>query len=74
MKIYISVQGLAIKVKFSGCVHLPFINQIFQYRHASVILSNVGEVYIFEYWRHISALEHPKMLCSSGIHKDSLCK
>ena len=41
IKLYISVLGHARKLKFS-C----YINKLFQYRHAWVILCSVGEVYI----------------------------
>ena len=46
------------KLKFSSYVHLPLANKIYQYLHAKVILSNVGEVMIFNHGRFISALEH----------------
>ena len=31
---YYEMVGYAIKLKFSSYVHLPSVNQIFQYRHA----------------------------------------
>ena len=39
---------------------------MFEYRHAWLILCNVGEVYIFEHGRYISALEHTRMLILSS--------
>ena len=38
---------------------------MFRYRHARVILCNVGEVYIIEHGLHILALEHAGMLIFS---------
>ena len=32
-QLYISAFGHARELKFRSCVHLPFINSIFQYRH-----------------------------------------
>ena len=34
MKLYISALGQAMKLKFQSYVHLPSINQIFQYPYA----------------------------------------
>ena len=39
---------------------------MFQYRHAWVILCNVGEADIFERGRYISALGHVRMLTLSS--------
>ena len=49
MKVHISALGHASILKFSSYIHPLSVNQIFQYRHARMILCNVGEVYIFEY-------------------------
>ena len=53
------------KLKFSRYVHLPSIKKMFLCRYALVILCNVGEVIIFEHWRHISALGHIRMVIFS---------
>ena len=55
MKLDNSSLGHARKLKFSSYVHLPSMNQIFQYHHARLILCNVEEVYIFEDGLYISA-------------------
>ena len=55
-----------MKLKFSKYVHLPFINKMFQYRYARVILCSVGEVIIFRYLGYISALKHIRMLILSS--------
>ena len=62
MKLYISALGHAMKLRFNSYVHLPSMNQIFQYRWARVILCNVGEVYNFKHGLYISVLEHARML------------
>ena len=45
MKLNILALGHDRKLKFSIYVHLPSVNQIFHYRHARIILCNVGEVF-----------------------------
>ena len=52
--------------KFSSYVHLPFINRMFLYRYAQVILCNIGEVIIFEHGRYILAWEHIRMFIFSS--------
>ena len=64
--LYISAQDHARKLKLSSCVHLPSINKMFQYCYARVILSSVGEVFIFEHECYISALEQVRMLILSS--------
>ena len=39
---------------------------MFEYHHVSVILCNVGEVYILEHGLNISAFEHARMLILSN--------
>ena len=53
MKFYISALDQARKLKFSNFLHLLSINKMFQY---------VGEVFIFELGRYISALGHVREL------------
>ena len=52
----------ARKLKFSSYVHLPSINQTFQYCHVRMILCNLGEVYSFENGICISALDLARVL------------
>ena len=70
--------GYARKLKVSSYVHLPYINKLFQYRHAWMIQCNVEDVYIFKLGRYMSALEHVRMLvlsnyfllaCTNAIYK-----
>ena len=61
MKKYVSAPDHFMKLRFNNYVHIPCMNQIFQYRYAC----NVGEVYIFEHGLYISALEHARMLILS---------
>ena len=56
----------ARKFKFSSYVHLPSINNMFQYRYALVLLLSLEEVIIFEHGCYISALEHVRMLILSS--------
>ena len=60
--LYIPAIDHARKLKFSSYVHLPSINEMFQYCYAWMIQCSVGEVIIFEPGCYISALEHIRML------------
>ena len=66
IKLYISALGHPMKLKFSSCVHLASVNQIFQYHNARMILYDVGEVYIFEHGLYISTLEQARMVILSN--------
>ena len=56
----------AMKFKFSSYVHLPFINKMFPYHYASLILCSVEVVIIFKHGCYISALEQARMLILSS--------
>ena len=60
MKFYISSLDHAKKLTLGSYFQLLRINKMFEYRHACVILCNVG--YFFGHGRYISALEHFRML------------
>ena len=64
-KLFISALGDSKRFEFGSYVHLPFMNQIFQYRQAQVILLKAGEVNIFSTVLYISTLEHARMLILS---------
>ena len=55
MKLYTSALGYARKLNFRLYFRL-YMNKIFQYRHARVILFSVGEIYIFESGLYISRM------------------
>ena len=61
--LHISAMDHARKLKFSSYVHLPSINEMCQYRYASV---NLRKVIIFEHGCYIPALEHVRMLILSS--------
>ena len=65
MKLCVSAFRHGNKLKFSSYVHLLYIKQIFKYRHARLILCNLGEVYMFKHGLYISSLEHARMLIGS---------
>ena len=69
IKLYILAVGHTMKLKFSSYVHLPSMNQIFQYHYARVILCNIGDVFIFEHGLYISALKHVRMLILERTRK-----
>ena len=64
MILYISsAMDHARKLKFSSYVHLPSINEMFD---IVTLVSNVGEVIMFEHGHYISALEHIRMVIFSS--------
>ena len=65
-----------MKLIFSSYVFPLFINTIYKYCHAGMILYNIGKVYIPGHGHHISAFTckgvNTRQKCSSIICKQNL--